>query len=297
MAQQIPLDGAALAGQPADHGRTTEIAADIAYRRLLLVNVAFVGKPGAGDRGWVLIDSGVIGTGPLIVSAAAERFGPGARPAAIILTHGHFDHVGALKDLSERWDAPVYAHRLERPYLDGRAAYPPPDPSVGGGLMSLLSPLYPRGPIDVGARLQDLPADGTLPHLPGWRWLHTPGHSAGHVSFWREEDRALIAGDAFITTRQESAYAATAPNQPPELHGPPMYFTPDWEKAKASVQRLAELEPEVAVTGHGPAVHGTELRSALDKLAEDFDRVAVPDHGRYVGHPAREEDGSAYPTP
>ena len=297
MAQQVLLDSAAVAGHAADQGRTTEVAADLAYRRLLLVNVVFVGRPGAGDRGWVLIDTGVAGTGPLIVSAAAERFGSGARPAAIILTHGHFDHVGTLKDLAERWEAPVFAHRLERPYLDGRAAYPPPDPTVGGGLMSLLSPLYPRGPVDVGARLQDLPADGSVPHMQGWRWLHTPGHSAGHVSFWREEDRALIAGDAFITTRQESAYAATAPNQPPELHGPPMYFTPDWEKAGASVRRLAELEPEVAVTGHGPAVQGADLRAALHTLARDFDSVAVPQHGRYVGHPAREEDGSAYPAP
>jgi len=297
MAQQVLLDSAAVAGHAADHGRTTEVAADLAYRRLLLVNVVFVGRPGAGDRGWVLIDTGVAGTGPLIVSAAAERFGSGARPAAIILTHGHFDHVGTLKDLAERWEAPVFAHRLERPYLDGRAAYPPPDPTVGGGLMSLLSPLYPRGPVDVGARLQDLPSDGTVPHMQGWRWLHTPGHSAGHVSFWREQDRALIAGDAFITTRQESAYAATAPNQPPELHGPPMYFTPDWEKSGASVRRLAELEPEVAVTGHGPAVQGADLRAALHTLARDFDSVAVPQHGRYVGHPAREEDGSAYPAP
>ncbi len=76
-----------------------------------------------------------------------------------------------------------------------------------------------------------------------------------------------------------------------------MYFTPDWEKAKTSVRRLAELEPEVAVTGHGPAAHGPELRTALHTLAQEFDSVAVPKHGRYVGHPAREEDGSAYPAP
>lgn len=297
MAQQIPLESGAVAGRAADQGRTIEIAPGVAYRRLLLVNVVFVGEPAAGDRGWVLIDAGVAGTRPLIVSAAAERFGANARPAAIVLTHGHFDHVGTLKDLVQRWDVPVYAHRMERPYLDGRAAYPPPDPKVGGGLMSLLSPLYPRGPIDVAARLLDLPEDGTVPPMPGWRWLHTPGHSAGHVSFWHEADRILLAGDAFITTRQESAYAAAAPTQPPELHGPPMYFTPDWEKARLSVGRLARLEPEVAVTGHGPAVHGMALRGALHALADGFDRVAVPKRGRYVGHPAREEDGSAYPAP
>jgi glyoxylase-like metal-dependent hydrolase (beta-lactamase superfamily II) len=39
--------------------------------------------------------------------------------AAIIMTHGHFDHVGVLEDLAETWQAPVYAHELERPYLDG----------------------------------------------------------------------------------------------------------------------------------------------------------------------------------
>ena len=60
----------------------------------------------------------------------------------------------------------------------------PPDPSVGGGLMSPLSPLYPREPVDVSRRLQALPADGSVPAMPGWRWVHTPGHAPG-VSLWR----------------------------------------------------------------------------------------------------------------
>ncbi|WP_347404076.1 MBL fold metallo-hydrolase [Mesorhizobium sp. WSM4976] len=42
--------------------------------------------------------------------------------------------------------------------------------------------------------------------MPGWRWLHTPGQAPGHISLWREADHTLVAGDAFITTGQESAY-------------------------------------------------------------------------------------------
>ncbi len=66
------------------------------------------------------------------------------------------------------------------------------------------------------------------------------------------------------------------------MHGPPMYFTPDWASAKTSVELLAALEPEVAVTGHGQALRGAEMRDALHLLARDFDRIAVPKHGRYV---------------
>lgn len=298
MAQQVPVESSARADDPkrddARDDNTHEIAADLAYRRLAIVNVVFVGVAGAGDRQWVLVDTGVMGTKHLITSAAKERFGS-SRPAAIILTHAHFDHVNALDEFSEEWDAPVYVHQLEFPYLDGSASYPPPDPSVGGGLMARMSPLFPRGPFNAGPRLRALPADGTVPHMPGWRWIATPGHSPGHVSFWRESDRALVAGDAFVTTAQESVYAALT--QESEIHGPPMYYTTDWDAARRSVQTLAQLQPELAVTGHGRPLRGPQLRSGLDKLAREFDSIAVPEGGRYVRKPARAEDGSAYRAP
>lgn len=259
------------------------LAPDLAYKRLGIVNIVFYGQPGLGDAPWVLIDAGLYGTAHSIIEAAEARFGS-APPEAIILTHGHFDHVGALTKLAEHWHVPIYAHPLERPYLDGRAAYPPPDPSVGGGLMARLSGFYPRGPIDVSRFLRPLPRDGHVPGMPGWRWLHTPGHSPGHVSLWRNADRLLIAGDAFVTTRQESAYAAAT--QKPELHGPPMYFTPDWRSAEASVKKLAALEPETVVAGHGPALRGPGMRGALHHLADEFAELAIPAHGRYVGAPA-----------
>jgi glyoxylase-like metal-dependent hydrolase (beta-lactamase superfamily II) len=107
MTQQVPLGADARADESEHDDGTQEIAADLAYRRLVMANVVFFGSPQAGDRNWVLIDTGVSGAKGLIKAAAEARFGANARPSAIILTHGHFDHVGNLQDLAEEWDAPV----------------------------------------------------------------------------------------------------------------------------------------------------------------------------------------------
>lgn len=282
MDEQVPIDESAVVEGIVDDG-VHQVAPDVAYKRLAMVNVAFVGRPASTPAylgEWVLVDAGLPGAAPLIMRSAEAHFGHIIPPLAIVLTHGHFDHVGALQELAERWTIPIFAHELELPYLNGTASYPPPDPSVGGGLLSLTSRLYPRGPVDVSEWLHALPADGAVPGMPGWRWIHTPGHSPGHVSFWRESDRTLIAGDAFITTKQESAYAVAT--QRPELHGPPRYLTTDWEAARESVRRLAALGPELVVTGHGRALAGEEMRNALGVLAREFDRVARPEKGRYV---------------
>ena len=265
---------------------TRPLAADVASLRTLIVNVVMVGAPDAVDRGWTLVDAGLPGTAGRILAAAERRFGD-ARPAAIVLTHGHFDHVGALRTLAEDWDVPIFAHALEFPYLDGRSTYPPPDPTVGGGLMARMAPLYPRGPIDVSGRLRALPDDGTIPGMIGWRWIHTPGHTPGHVAVFRESDRLLIAGDAFVTTRQESLRYVM--EQRPRVSGPPRYYTTDWQAAARSVRELALLEPETVVTGHGPRLRGEAMRGALRLLAGDFDTLARPDDGRYVRAPAESD--------
>lgn len=289
MAQQIPVGRDAETGIEIPDEKVLEVAPDVAYRRMALVNIVLVGQPLSGD--WVLIDAALPGTAGMIQRTAEARFV--RKPAAIVMTHGHFDHVGALHTLAQRWDVPVFAHPLEAPYLSGASAYPPPDTSVGGGIFSTMASLFPRSPVDVSAWLRPLPEDGSVPGMAGFRWIHTPGHAAGHVSFWREADRLLIVGDAFVTTAQESAYSVTV--QAPELHGPPMYFTHDWQAAGDSVRRLAALEPETVVCGHGRAMRGEPMRSALHRLANEFEAVAVPSTGRYVAHPARPQDGSAYP--
>lgn len=113
---------------------------DLMPMTTLLSNVVFVGEPGS-DK-WLLVDAGMPGFCGTLVETAKERF-RSSPPQAIVLTHAHFDHVGSLEKLLQVWDVPVYAHEKELPYLTGADDYPEPDPSVGGGLFSLISPLFP----------------------------------------------------------------------------------------------------------------------------------------------------------
>lgn len=261
------------------------IAPGIKGVRLLFVNVFAVADD--SGTGWTLIDAGIPLSAGKIKHWAEGHFGKGAKPQAIILTHGHFDHVGAVKHLVDDWKVPVYAHRAEFPYLTGHQKYPPPDPGVGGGLMSVMSPLFPRASADLRDQVFELPEDGSVPTLAGWRYLHTPGHTAGHISLFRERDHTLIAGDAISTTKPES-FMATA-KQTPELHGPPAYYTSDWDAARASVRALAELKPRTVAAGHGSPMCGDEVPDQIGRLAREFDHYALPHTGKYAKAAAHAE--------
>ena len=241
---------------PIDH-----VTEDIEGLRIAFVNVFGVRH---NDHSWTLIDAGIPYSYTLIRNWAEKHFsGP---PNAIVLTHGHFDHVSAAGELAEHWNAPVYAHQLEAPYLTGQKEYPPPNTGAGGGMMSLLSPLYPRGPVDLTARLRLIDRDGELNAMPGWQVIHTPGHTPGHVSFFRSSDSTLIVGDAFCTTKPESFFDA-AIAQPPELHGPPAYFTSDPHTAVLSIRRLAQLHPRTLAPGHGKPLAGSEMEEKFASFA------------------------------
>ena len=265
-------------------GFLNEIAPGVHHLPVVMANVYLVGHRGGP---WVLVDAGLRGTAWRIRQAAEENFGQGSRPEAIILTHGHFDHVGALAALLREWNVPVYAHALEFPYLTGGSHYPPPDPTVGG-FMAQLSRFFPTAPMDLGDRVHMLPVDGTVPGMPGWRWIHTPGHTAGHTSFFRDEGRVLIAGDAVITVEQNNPILLLA--QKRVIRRPPDYLTQDWNAAYESVRKLADLEPEVLATGHGLPVFGPEAAQGLRRLARTF---TPPKQGRYVAESVRTDDTGA----
>jgi glyoxylase-like metal-dependent hydrolase (beta-lactamase superfamily II) len=177
----------------------------------------------------------------------------------------------------------VYAHPLELAYVTGEADYPPPDPAVGPGVLAPLSSFWVERGIDLGDRARPLPDNGDVPGLPDWRWVHTPGHTPGHVSLFRASDQLLLAGDAMTTTRQNAVLSPTA--QPPELGGPPAFFTTDWDEARRSVTTIAALRPRVVAPGHGAPMRGDELPDVLAALAADFDYRVRPRRGRYVSEP------------
>lgn len=261
------------------NGSFVEVVPDVYCYTTQIANVFFIGNPAVSNE-WVLVDAGMPGSGHRILEEAVNHFGPDHRLKSIILTHGHFDHVGGLIDILEEYKVPVYAHPLEFSYLKGITDYPTPDHEVQGGFVAKMSKGFPVEAIDITAHLHALPEDGSVPDMPGWQWIHTPGHTEGHISLFREKGRVLLAGDAFVTVKQDSLYKVTV--QKKEIHGPPVYLTTNWRAAWESVVKLADLRPSIAATGHGKPVRGSALAKGLVHLATNFQEVAVPKYGKFV---------------
>jgi glyoxylase-like metal-dependent hydrolase (beta-lactamase superfamily II) len=259
---------------------TQQVTHDILLLKFTLVNLYIIGEPKGKDSKWILVDTGLAHSSKAILEEVERLYGENCPPQAIILTHGHFDHVGSVIELSDQWNVPVYAHSLELPYLTGRKDYPPADPTVGEGLIAGMSSIFPNEGINLEHRIHPLPQDGSIPNMPEWQWIHTPGHTPGHISLFRKSDGILIAGDAITTVKQESLLSVLTQKQ--ELNGPPAYFTTDWNKAEESVRTLQQLKPTLAITSHGAPMRGEELKAALEDLSANFHEKAVPEQGRYV---------------
>lgn len=257
-----------------------EISPDILLMNFTIVTACLVGNPVDNAYKYVLVDTGLENSADFILECVEKRFGKNSRPEAIILTHGHFDHVGSVIKLSELWSVPVYIHELEIPYVTGKKDYPASDPTVDEGMVAKMSPNFPHTSIDVGMRAVALPKDGSVPGMPGWKWIHTPGHTEGHISLFREKDRVLIVGDAFSTTKQESLLSVITHAE--QISGPPKYLTTDWQSAENSIKHLMNLNPSLAIPSHGEPMKGEKLSKHLDLLVNHFKEIAKPEQGRFV---------------
>jgi glyoxylase-like metal-dependent hydrolase (beta-lactamase superfamily II) len=232
---------------------------------------------------WCLIDAGWAGSAAAIRRAADAVFGAGTRPAAILLTHIHPDHSGSAGRLARSWGVPVHVHPDELRMAAGRYLPDygmPLDRWIVVPLMRLL-PAGTRGRITAHNDITDVTRpfrreDG-LPGMPDWDWIHTPGHTPGHVAYLRRDDGVLVSGDAVVTVDLNSIGGLAFAGQ--QLAGPPWYTTWDRQRAARSIVDLAALKPRVLAPGHGaPLTDGTS--QALDALAERSRPPTRPPRGR-----------------
>ncbi|MEX2253075.1 MAG: MBL fold metallo-hydrolase [Thermoleophilaceae bacterium] len=171
--------------------------------------------------------------------------------SAHALTHVHADHQGASKEVSDTLSIPVWCGEG-----DADAAADPrliPQRQPDHPMARLYVRMFAGPAVQVGRVLRE--GD----EVAGFAVLETPGHSAGHVSFWRESDRALVAGDVLTTMNTTTLL--------PRLGEPKPYLTTDIARNRESIRRLAALEPEIVCVGHGPPLRDprklTEFASKL----------------------------------
>ncbi|MDF2558467.1 MAG: beta-lactamase domain protein [Bacillales bacterium] len=257
-----------------------QVTPDILLLQFTVVNACIVSNISNDPNKWVLVDTGLENSADFILECANEMFGKESKPEGIILTHGHFDHVGSVKELAEYWQVPVYIHPLEMPYVTGEKDYPVPDSSVDEGLVAKMSPSFPHKSINLGNSVIALPSDGSIPIMPDWLYIHTPGHCEGHISLYKKDEGIIIVADAFCTLKQESLISVLT--QKENISGPPKYLTIDWDKAKESIIKLSNLEPRLAITSHGEPMAGENLRNHLDYLINNFNEIAVPEDGKFL---------------
>lgn len=241
-----------------------EVMSDILELQFSTVNAFVVGDPKSKTAKWVLIDTGLENSVEYILQSTEERFGKNNPPQAIILTHGHFDHVGSVITLVNHWDVPVYMHQLEIPYITGEKDYPVGDVSADNEAVVKMAPTPYHKNMDIGNSIKALPSDGSIPFMSGWKWIHTPGHTPGHISLFREKDRTLIVGDAFCTLKQKNIMFILSKSE--QLNGYPKYVKTNYKDAEISVNHLKELNPIIAIPSHGNPMKGIELAQHLEIL-------------------------------
>lgn len=200
------------------------------------INVFLVGD--------VLIDAGTKLAGRRILRQLRGR-----DVRAHALTHAHPDHQGVSGKVCQALGVPLWVGEADVAAMEGgkpvmRARQP--DNLLNRVIMAAWC--GPPHPVDRALHEGE--------EVAGFTVLDVPGHSAGHVAYWRESDRVLIAGDVVNTMNIVTSR--------PGLHEPRTGFTPDPARNRESIRRLAELRPGLVCAGHGPPWRDTE---ALTRFA------------------------------
>jgi glyoxylase-like metal-dependent hydrolase (beta-lactamase superfamily II) len=189
------------------------------------------------------------------IRLAADELGGIKR---VVLGHAHEDHRGAAPELG----APVFCHEAEQRYAEDELKPMTPyfelsriEPRLVRFLMPRFLRLWDGGPVEVAGTV----AEGD--DVAGFRVVHLPGHAPGLIGLWRESDRLALVSDCFYTL---DTMKVSAPFGPPRL--PHRAYNLDTEQARASIRKVAELEPATAWAGHADPVTG-DVRAQLERAS------------------------------
>lgn len=203
-------------------------------------------KPRAGLNAYLL--------GDVLVDAGTERSAPrllraleGRTVAAHAVTHAHADHAGGSRRVAGALGVAVWVGARDAPFLE--AGKVPPGARLVSALLGSFAGVRPARRLHEGDEIGS-----------GFVVLDVPGHTPGHVAFWREADRTLAVGD--IVFNMHPATTRTG------LREPPRAFSVDPAGNRRALRRLAALEPELVLFGHGPPLSDPgRLRSFAARLA------------------------------
>lgn len=197
-----------------------------------------------GDDELALIDTGMPNSAGAVLGYLEHL---GRKPKdikTIILTHGHIDHIGSLDALKKATGAQVAAHRDEAGFIAGKKPMPKPKgaisllPRILGAVIKA-PPVQPDVLLDEGGK------------IAGLFVFHTPGHTPGSIALLDKQRRAIFVGDTLRFGKNG-------------IEGPPERFTLDAELAKQSMRKIAALDFDVLLSGHGEPL----MPRAAEKLRE-----------------------------
>ena len=168
---------------------------------------------------------------------------------AHVLTHAHPDHQGASAAICQKLNLPLWCGKDDVAAMENGLFAEAPDNFI----IRFQEKYWAGPPYPVARSLQEGDQVGSF------TVLDTPGHSPGHVVFWREEDGVLIAGD--VLGNAHLLTSAIGLREPPEM------FTTDVATNRQSIKKVAKLKPKLICFGHGPVLHNT---NQLDQLVANL---------------------------
>jgi glyoxylase-like metal-dependent hydrolase (beta-lactamase superfamily II) len=214
------------------------------------MNMYFIEEPGGGVT---LFDAGIRAMTRNVLKVGRTMGGI----KRVVLSHAHLDHRGTAPAI----DAPILCHPDEVSYAQGHGhpyaelsrlpAWTKVGPTRAG--YPFLFKMWDGGPVKIDETLSE--GDS----VAGFEVVHLPGHAPGLIALWRERDRLALASDSYY-----SLDTTTGEFGPPRL--PLDLFNIDTEQARASLRKLAALEPRLSWSGHADPVTD-QVRAQLERAA------------------------------